>query len=77
MDLNKLSLGDKIIAVSGILLLIFSFFPWLGFSYLSLLGLGQRVEVHAVLAGGDPWRRLRRLRRPQDARRRSFRSSAP
>jgi hypothetical protein len=32
MDLNKLSLGDKIIAVSGILLLIFSFFPWLGFS---------------------------------------------
>ena len=33
MDLSKLSLGDKIIAVSGILLLIFSFFPWLGFSY--------------------------------------------
>ena len=32
MDLNKLTLGDKIIAVSGILLLIFSFFPWLGFS---------------------------------------------
>jgi hypothetical protein len=33
MDLSKLSLGDKIIAVSGVLLLIFSFFPWLGFSY--------------------------------------------
>lgn len=33
MDLSKLSLGDKVIAVSGILLLIFSFFPWLGFSF--------------------------------------------
>ncbi len=33
MDLNKLTLGDKIMGVSGILLLIFSFFPWLGFSY--------------------------------------------
>ena len=33
MDLNKLTLGDKIIAVSGILLLIFSFFPWLGFDF--------------------------------------------
>jgi hypothetical protein len=30
MDLSKLSLGDKIIAVSGILLFIFSFFSWLG-----------------------------------------------
>jgi hypothetical protein len=33
MDLSKLSTGDKIIGVSGVLLLIFSFFPWLGFSY--------------------------------------------
>ncbi|MFI5047915.1 MAG: hypothetical protein ACHQIG_12690 [Acidimicrobiia bacterium] len=32
MDLSKLSTGDKVIGVSGILLLIFSFFPWLGFS---------------------------------------------
>jgi hypothetical protein len=28
MDLNKLSLGDKVIAGSGIALLIFSFLPW-------------------------------------------------
>lgn len=33
MDLNKLSTGDKVIGVSGILLFIFSFFKWLGFSY--------------------------------------------
>jgi uncharacterized membrane protein len=32
MDLSKLSTGDKVIGVSGVLLLIFSFFPWLGFS---------------------------------------------
>jgi hypothetical protein len=32
MDLSKLSTGDKVTGVSGILLLIFSFFPWLGFS---------------------------------------------
>jgi hypothetical protein len=33
MDLNKLTLGDRIMGVSGILLFIFSFFSWLGFSY--------------------------------------------
>jgi len=33
MDLSKLSTGDKITGGSGILLLLFSFFPWLGFSY--------------------------------------------
>ena len=33
MDINKLNTGEKVIGVSGILLLIFSFFPWLGFSY--------------------------------------------
>jgi hypothetical protein len=33
MDLNRLSTGDKVIGVSGILLFIFSFFPWLGFSF--------------------------------------------
>jgi hypothetical protein len=36
MDLNKLNTGDKIMGVSGILLLVFSFFPWLGFSVGSL-----------------------------------------
>ena len=33
MDLNRLSTGDKVTGVSGIVLLISSFFPWLGFSY--------------------------------------------
>jgi multisubunit Na+/H+ antiporter MnhF subunit len=30
MDLNKLSRGDQIIGISGIVLFIFSFFDWLG-----------------------------------------------
>lgn len=30
MDLSKLSTADKVIAGSGILLFIFSFFPWFG-----------------------------------------------
>jgi hypothetical protein len=33
VDINKLNTGEKVIGISGILLLIFSFFPWLGFSY--------------------------------------------
>jgi hypothetical protein len=33
LDINRLNTGEKVIGVSGILLLIFSFFPWLGFSY--------------------------------------------
>jgi hypothetical protein len=33
LDINKLNTGEKVIGISGILLLIFSFFPWLGFSY--------------------------------------------
>ncbi len=33
MDINKLNTGEKVIGVSGLLLLVFSFFPWLGFSY--------------------------------------------
>jgi hypothetical protein len=32
LDINKLNTGEKVIGASGILLLIFSFFPWLGFS---------------------------------------------
>lgn len=28
MDLNKLTLGDRVVVVSGVLLLIFAFFPW-------------------------------------------------
>ncbi len=30
MDLNKLTMGDKVIGVSGILLLLFNFFPQFG-----------------------------------------------
>ena len=33
VDLSKLNLGEKLVAGGGIALLIFSFFPWLGFSY--------------------------------------------
>lgn len=33
MDLSKLSLGDKVIAGSGLALLIFSFFPWFEYSF--------------------------------------------
>ena len=32
MDINKLNTGEKVIGISGVLLLIFSFFSWLGFS---------------------------------------------
>lgn len=32
MDLNKLSTGDKVIGVSGVLLFIFAFFKWYGIS---------------------------------------------
>jgi hypothetical protein len=30
MDLNKLTTGDRVIAISGIVLFVFSFFDWLG-----------------------------------------------
>ena len=30
MDLTKLTLGDKVLAGSGLALFIFSFFPWFG-----------------------------------------------
>jgi multisubunit Na+/H+ antiporter MnhF subunit len=30
MDLNKLTMGDRVIGISGIVLFIFSFFDWLG-----------------------------------------------
>ena len=33
MDINKLNTGEKVMGISGIALLVFSFFPWLGFSY--------------------------------------------
>src|SRR5690348_13373048 len=33
MDMSKLTNGDKIIGISGVLLFIFSFFKWLGYSF--------------------------------------------
>lgn len=33
MDLNKLTRGDRIIGISGIVLFIFSFFDWLGYNF--------------------------------------------
>lgn len=30
MDINKLTTGDRVIAISGIVLFVFSFFDWLG-----------------------------------------------
>src|SRR5262249_3569104 len=40
LDLNKLSNGEKIIGVSGILLVIFSFFDWFKVEYRGLTGGG-------------------------------------
>ena len=43
IDLNKLSMGDKVIGVSGIALIIFSFFKWLG----------VKVEVKGIVSASD------------------------
>ncbi|MGY6502807.1 MAG: hypothetical protein ACXIVQ_18160 [Acidimicrobiales bacterium] len=54
MDLNKLTMGDKVIAGSGIALFIFSFFPWFGFDF----GFGARATANGwdvgFLWGGLP-----------------------
>jgi FtsH-binding integral membrane protein len=36
VDINKLNTGEKVMGISGIALLIFSFFPWLGYSYANI-----------------------------------------
>lgn len=36
MDFNKLSQGERIILISGVLLLVFSFFPWFGLDLLAI-----------------------------------------
>ncbi len=55
MDLSKLSTGDKVIAGSGIALLIFSFFPWFGvdegFASYSESGWSNVFSLLAVLIG--------------------------
>jgi hypothetical protein len=52
MDLNKLSRGDVIIGISGIVLFIFSFFDWLGFNYkssIATINLGSGSAWHYTL----------------------------
>jgi hypothetical protein len=50
MDLNKLSRGDTVIGISGIVLFIFSFFDWLGFNYNGSAALGK-----VNIASGSAW----------------------
>ena len=51
MDFNKLSQGEKIIVVSGVLLLVFSFFPWFGLGEGSHNGWDNALSLVAVLIG--------------------------
>ena len=46
MDLNKLTTGDKVIGISGILLFVFSFFSWLG-AKVELKGVGAEASGNA------------------------------
>jgi hypothetical protein len=41
MDLNKLTLGDRVVVVSGVLLLIFAFFPWFDYDIRGFEELGS------------------------------------
>lgn len=52
MDLNKLTTGDQIIGVSGILLFIFSFFSWLGYKGTVTLNGASRSNVISDNAWG-------------------------
>jgi hypothetical protein len=49
MDLNKLSRGDQIIGISGIVLFIFSFFDWLG----ATVSVGSRGIPGFSASGAD------------------------
>ncbi|HEX7059979.1 MAG TPA: hypothetical protein VF176_09035 [Solirubrobacterales bacterium] len=50
MDLNRLTQGEKIAAVSAILLFIFMFFDWYS---VSISGAGQTIDVSG--SGGNAW----------------------
>jgi len=50
MDLNKLTRGDQVIGVSGIVLFIVSFFNWLGFNFSGLSG-----HLFAATAAASAW----------------------
>lgn len=55
MDFNKLSQGERIIAISGVLLLVFAFFPWFGLETpifeLTRNGWDNVLSLLAVLLG--------------------------
>ncbi len=51
MDFNKLSQSERIIAISGVLLLLFSFFPWFGIGEGSHNGWDNTLSLLAVLIG--------------------------
>jgi len=52
MDLNKLTIGDRVVAISAILFLIFMFFPWYGFDESGVSGNDNGFEY--FLAGWLP-----------------------
>ena len=52
VDINKLSRGEQVIAVSGIALLIFSFFKWYGVGGGSTEIGGVEVDVPSVGING-------------------------
>lgn len=49
MDLNKLTMGDRVIAISGIVLFVFSFFDWFGAS------LKNVPAGFSASEGGNAW----------------------
>jgi hypothetical protein len=53
MDLNRLTLGDRVVAISAILFLIFMFFPWYGFDT-EILGDYSRNGFDYFLFGWIP-----------------------
>lgn len=54
MDLSKLSLGDKIILGSGVLLFVFYFFPWFTFDLGIYGGTYKQSGSHFLLTGTVP-----------------------
>ena len=52
MDLDRLSTGDKVIGISGILLFIFSFFKWLG---VKVTGHGATSSLVSASASKNAW----------------------
>jgi len=51
MDFNKLSQSERIIVISGVLLFLFSFFPWFGLLGGSHSGWDNTLSLLAVIVG--------------------------